>query len=394
MDRILRETLAALPKLNEASGTAKTCKLCSGCAPLFDIVDFNKFCSNDPYGFGASGVQVPYYRCKECQFLFTDFTDDWVPGDFSRFIYNDDYTRVDPEYAGARAARDADHLRSLAAGCEGCRILDYGSGSAQFSQQMKRFGFVNMFNYDPISSPSIPPGHFDLITCFEVLEHSPDPLKTIAEIHELLASGGAVIVSEVLQPSNIEELRGSWWYLAPRNGHVSTYSDFTFGFLSEKFNLDYYRGAWFVFARKSLNEAVRQVVARIGTRVKTIQLSPSSLGGDSHWHGVEVHDGIMKFRWTAQSECIWPRQGCAAGLNRIRIPFLMEIVEGFAAQCRVFVGGAEATSTIDGHAIIAEISLPKAALRDIVLRTPTPLTPQALHNIADERRLGLAIPFG
>jgi len=72
----------------------------------------------------------------------------------------------------------------------------------------------------------------------------------------------------------------------------------------------------------------------------------------------------------------------------------MEIVEGFAAQCRVFVGGAEATSTIDGHAIIAEISLPKAALRDIVLRTPTPLTPQALHNIADERRLGLAIPFG
>ena len=65
------------------------------------------------------------------------------------------------------------------------------------------------------------------------------------------ASNGAVFVGQTVQPANIEEIKGAWWYLAPRNGHVSTYSDFTFFVIDKKLGLLYRRnyrlGGNFVF---------------------------------------------------------------------------------------------------------------------------------------------------
>src|SRR5579864_7524503 len=107
MDSDLARKLCSLPPLEPELAEETKCKICGGRAPLFDIVDFNKFCSDEPYAFGRSGIPVKYYRCRSCQFIFSNLIDDWTQEEIARFIYNDDYLKVDGEYVSARPLRTA-----------------------------------------------------------------------------------------------------------------------------------------------------------------------------------------------------------------------------------------------------------------------------------------------
>jgi hypothetical protein len=392
MEHSLEERLAALPSLSRRSTPGRICKICGSPAPLFDIVDFNKICSHrNVYEFGFSGIQVPYYRCGGCDFLFTDLTDDWSTDDFSRFIYNDDYLKVDGDYAGARAVGLARHLRPALDGCQSLRILDYGSGAGGFAEEMKSFGFAEVVSYDPFSARQRPEGVFDLITCFEVVEHSPRPLETLGDMTSRLAGDGAILVGQTLQPENIESIRSSWWYLAPRNGHVSTYSEYTFMHLAARFGLEYYRGDQYIFARARLSDPLRRAVGRIGARVSEARLFAPAGGPGPHWHEHEKA-GQRPFRWSASANLTWPPRALASGAVTVRIPFLMQITDGFAASSRVFVGGSEAATVVEEGTIVAKATIAAAGRYEIVLRTPLPVSPKALGTAPDERRLGLAIP--
>ena len=89
--------------------------------------------------------------------------------------------------------------------------------------QTKGFAAVT---YDPYSNhQKRPEGQFDLITCFEMLEHTPWPLDTVAQMHALLKDDGLILFSTLLQPKTINEIGLSWWYAGPRNGHCSLYSE-------------------------------------------------------------------------------------------------------------------------------------------------------------------------
>ena len=57
-----------------------------------------------------------------------------------------------------------------------------------------------------------------------MLEHTPDPRATIREIASLVQADGIVVFSTLLQPANFQQQGLSWWYVAPRNGHVTIYS--------------------------------------------------------------------------------------------------------------------------------------------------------------------------
>ena len=112
MPPALADALAALPRLNLKSRTASSipCKICGRQAPFFDAVDFLKCTAG--YPFGPSDILVPYHRCEACGFLFTPFFDNSTRHEFQRFIYNDDYIVVDPEYIGARPVRVAERSRT------------------------------------------------------------------------------------------------------------------------------------------------------------------------------------------------------------------------------------------------------------------------------------------
>jgi len=43
---------------------------------------------------------IPYWSCIECGFIFTNYMDAWLPEDFQREIYNDEYINVDPPIPG------------------------------------------------------------------------------------------------------------------------------------------------------------------------------------------------------------------------------------------------------------------------------------------------------
>ena len=77
------------------------CKCCGAPASLYGLVDFNKNC--EIYRKNAleiSGVPIYYHRCPECRFIFTTALDHFSQEDFERYVYNDQYPLIDPDYSG------------------------------------------------------------------------------------------------------------------------------------------------------------------------------------------------------------------------------------------------------------------------------------------------------
>ncbi|HWZ52996.1 MAG TPA: tetratricopeptide repeat protein [Granulicella sp.] len=205
------------------TGSVK-CKVCQGASRLFGVVDFNKSCIElQGRTLPLVGYPVYYRRCEQCGFLFTTSFDAWTPEVFQRHIYNDAYIEVDPDFVEVRPASNA---RMIATDFGGFRasisLLDYGGGAGVLAQRLRAQGF-RAATYDPFSSfNEMPAETFDLITCFEVMEHVPFPKETVATMVSLLKNKGVIIFSTLVQPAGFESL--SWWYSSPRNGHISLYS--------------------------------------------------------------------------------------------------------------------------------------------------------------------------
>jgi SAM-dependent methyltransferase len=213
-------------RMTQAAHDPTACKICGAGAPVFGAVDFHKHCA-EPLGvrLPPAGRPVTYRRCDDCGFLFTRDFDGWDAGRFAAEIYNDDYITVDPEYREARPAR----LAQMVAGAfapqrERLRLLDYGGGQGLTARLLRQAGF-DATSWDPFVEGGAPPAsRFDVITCFEVMEHAPDPAGVAAAIAALLAPGGMVLFSTLLQPADFAAQGLGWWYVGPRNGHVSLYS--------------------------------------------------------------------------------------------------------------------------------------------------------------------------
>jgi 2-polyprenyl-6-hydroxyphenyl methylase/3-demethylubiquinone-9 3-methyltransferase len=137
-------------------------------------------------------------------------------------IYNADYPRADPGFAEARPAGFARALSGWLAPLKS-RIasLDHGGGSGRLAALMRQAGF-DYDTYDPYFAGSAAPRRrYDLVTSFEVVEHTPDPVATFTTMLSFLQPEGAVLFSTNLQPPLVTS---DWWYIAPRNGHVSIYT--------------------------------------------------------------------------------------------------------------------------------------------------------------------------
>jgi hypothetical protein len=393
MDLATLIKLSSLSPLSRDHADRRICKICGSPSRIFDVVDFHKHCLPDPYPYGAAQVPVIYYRCAHCQLLFTDFIDDWTTAEISRFIYNDDYVKVDPEYVGDRARRTAIGMSSVLRGCESLRILDYGSGAGLFASEMTALGYGTITCYDPFSHPEKPSGSFDIITCFEVIEHSPQPLETLHEMVSMLSDRGGILVGQTTQPTNIDEIRGAWWYLAPRNGHVSTFSTFTLFEMARRVGLSFRPSeGLYAFARAAPNPAVEAVLERVGPKYEArVFLAPPENGGDpSQWHAVEWA-GDASFRWTASAEIDLGAYQLDAGVTQFKIPFIMEGRREFASQCVVAVDGGIVPTRIENGSVIGEITLAGKGVYALTLRTPEPMSPYVLCQIPDQRPLGLAI---
>jgi len=245
------------------------CKICQGEASPFDVVDFSKSCHAAPYPLGLSAIPVMYWQCDRCQFLFTNFFDNFTAEQWQRYVYNDEYAKVDPDYAVDRPHSNARTLRTLLAGQKGSSIcLDYGGGNGLTAELMRKDGWA--FDcHDPFGQTDISPdriGRYNFCSAIEVFEHSPDPVGSLRAIVEKCSPGQLMILifTELTDGVVSKQTRLSWWYAAPRNGHVSLYSRKSLRILGTKFGLEFatIRGGPILLTRGLTKAQIRLMLLR------------------------------------------------------------------------------------------------------------------------------------
>jgi len=214
--------------LRPISVASVSCKICGSSADLYGVVDMNRPCEiSHTHRAPLAGVPIYYRRCPSCGFLFTDAFDDWSIEQFKTHIYNDGYEAVDPDYRFKRPTDNAAAVaRFWAPHKATMRVLDFGGGNDVFCTSLRAQGFAEAVTHDPMvpEHAAHPDGKFDLVTCFETLEHVPDPLATIGAIAACVAEPGAVFYSTLTQPDDFHIQGMSWWYVGPRNGHISIFT--------------------------------------------------------------------------------------------------------------------------------------------------------------------------
>jgi hypothetical protein len=219
---------AMIDSVRPATTAPLPCKICGGMSTLFGVLDFNNCClEHQGIREPLSGVPIYYRRCGNCGFLFTDALDDWSEAQFKSNIYNDKYLTFDPDYQSSRPLGNAQMVMQLWGQHRAkLRVLDFGGGNDVFSAALRAGGFAEAVTYDPMVAEYArrPEGKFDVVTCFETLEHLPDPLAAVAHILEFLAEPGLVCFTTLLQPADLINQGLNWWYAAPRNGHISLFS--------------------------------------------------------------------------------------------------------------------------------------------------------------------------
>jgi 2-polyprenyl-6-hydroxyphenyl methylase/3-demethylubiquinone-9 3-methyltransferase len=206
----------------------RPCKLCGTESPLFGAIDFNKknnlWLNFEPL---LQGDLIFYNRCPGCDLLFTSDFDSWSHQDFKDHIYNEFYDKID-SLSERRVGLNRDffdkHFSSLK---KSGAILDYGGGDGLFSRYLRGCGFEDVTVYEPFIEEfkELPDRQFDIVTCFEVIEHVPDPDETIDRLASLTKQSGIVYFTTLPLPKDFEECGVFWWYISPRAGHISIFSE-------------------------------------------------------------------------------------------------------------------------------------------------------------------------
>lgn len=194
------------------------CPVCGGGEVFVLAKEMNVSCGDYFEGarlFPDDAGPASLVRCSRCGFARFRDMHAWPPALFQTRIYNEDYHKCDPPFETERPEKLA---RWLAPICQGQRLIDYGGGNGLTAALLRDQG-VEAVSYDPFyGDETLPEWRADIVTAFEVVEHVPDQGALFEAMLDLLAPGGVVLFSTLLQPGS---LAPDWWYASPRNGHVS-----------------------------------------------------------------------------------------------------------------------------------------------------------------------------
>ncbi|BCZ79393.1 hypothetical protein PTKU64_30680 [Paraburkholderia terrae] len=217
-----------MDNLNERSRSPIfPCKVCHHDSHLYGVVDFNKNCEESKgFYLPLSGVPIYYHQCSHCGLVFTAAFDHWSKEDFGRYIYNDGYGQVDPEYSDKRPRENADLVSRFCGQRTSLKVLDYGGGNGALARHMNAKGF-DAQSWDPMQENAVHhrPVHaqYDVVTAFEVMEHSPTPVETLADGTSFLKEQGVFLFS-TWTIDDLPPRSSNFHYFAPRNGHVTVHT--------------------------------------------------------------------------------------------------------------------------------------------------------------------------
>lgn len=202
----------------------RPCKVCGAPTEIQGCVDAGRSCEIAKRIYlPLTGRAIWYHRCEACGFIFTEDFDHWTKEDFRREIYNDEYHLADPGWIdGIREGDNAKTTSIVMGQYQAKTVLDYGGGHGGMAEMLRARG-IEAETYDPLFSEGLPPDTFDLVTAFEVFEHSPTPLATLDEAIGMAGPAAPILFTTLLH-DNVPRQDVSSWYIAPRNGHVSIWT--------------------------------------------------------------------------------------------------------------------------------------------------------------------------
>jgi hypothetical protein len=219
------------------------CKVCESTAMPFDMVDLLKQCEAPLYPDTPSLIPVIYHRCGSCGFVFTTYFDEFDGEMWRKHIYNSDYIKVDPEYQDVRPKRNSFFIDTLLSTKKSSVVgLDYGGGSGVTAETLREIGY-KYDSYDPYGASSMDKtriGSYNFCSAIEVLEHASDPVGLMTDLVGLANHDRLIVLigtcTNDTAVTNGQRL--SWWYAAPRNGHISLFSEKALSILAKRFNLE------------------------------------------------------------------------------------------------------------------------------------------------------------
>jgi len=185
------------------------------------------------------GQAVSYHLCEDCGFVFSSAFDGWGKKEFITHVYNEDYGIGDPPFLEDRPKRNAAMVAALFwREKDTVKVLDFGGGSGVFSSQLTQSGFradsLDLYYESEVDRDT----DYDLITSFEVIEHVPheDQYTWLLQLknHLKISKNSVALIGTELMDGN----DFSWWYISPRNGHISIHSKRSFSILCQRAGFD------------------------------------------------------------------------------------------------------------------------------------------------------------
>lgn len=181
--------------------------------------------------------EIDYFYCEHCGFLQTE-EPYWLEEAYSESINVSDTGYIQ---RNINTSRKLTILLSLCFDKKG-KFLDYAGGYGVFVRIMRDIGF-DFFWSDKYTTNLFARGFeyqngegYEAVTTFKCFEHFVNPLE---EIESLLKISKNIIFSTDLLPNPIPKPEDWWYYGIDHGQHTSFYSEKTFEFIAQKYNLNY-----------------------------------------------------------------------------------------------------------------------------------------------------------
>jgi hypothetical protein len=200
---------------------------------------------------------VQYFRCKNCEFIFTE-EPYWLREAYNQAINIFDTGILERNIYFRKMVSILIYFffnrQSL--------FLDYAGGYGIFTRLMRDVGF-DFYWHDPYCENILAKGfeynpakinNIQLLTAFEVFEHLINPID---EIEKMLKLSRNIAFSTELIPNPLPK-PDEWWYYAFEHGqHISFYSKKTLLTLANEFNLNLHNYKnLFLFTNNKLNNGM------------------------------------------------------------------------------------------------------------------------------------------